>query len=688
MVENYQHEWLMWLICCLGGGIGAAMSLYYGLQRWKGIRLWILASLRALSFAVLLFLLIAPTFKKQNLHTEYPFFLVAWDNSSSMECCVDTLGLRRSLRSLRTELKQWSQTKDIKLRWYYMDQALGDAAEGLRFEATRSKIGGLINEMTTRHEGDHVAGLLLLSDGLQNQGPALEQIRTPYPLYVLGIGDTLTRRDLMLEQLLYNRMAYEDTELQIKALISQKGYTGTPIEVILEGPNREKYTQQLICSGARLETVSFSFPAPSAGSYRYRVRIRPVAEEQITENNEQSAFIKVLKDKLKVLILAPYPHPDISALRRSLALSTYYETEVFIQSRNQRLDKNIDYQLALFYDAFADARLLNTYQQLQDQGTPIWYFITPRTQRNLFGRWADTLGLSVGPRAALPRATVIATSSPPPFEDHVPFIDRLEVYPPLALPHFEVRPRHAHKSLLDQRREPTPQPLWWIKDDRAISLGADLWQWRLQEAKTYAAPSLFDQLVLGVAQHLSSKTKKRHFKVYPIDPLITTGDPALFRTEVYDANFIPRYGDLIKLTLKHKNTQHTKSYTYTHTQSQRLFRLKALDTGTYSYEATLNQASAPLYSRGQLYVEENKIEESKLQADFPLLRRLAAENQGHFYTLEDSTALLSALDAQSVHPRRYTQSEVHRLIAWPWILYFLLGLLLSEWGLRKYFGTI
>ena len=61
-----------------------------------------------------------------------------------------------------------------------------DTTDGLRFEAPRSNIGGLLNDITTRHEGDHVAGLLLLSDGLQNQGPALEQIRVPYPLSVLG----------------------------------------------------------------------------------------------------------------------------------------------------------------------------------------------------------------------------------------------------------------------------------------------------------------------------------------------------------------------------------------------------------------------------------------------------------------------------------------------------------------------
>ena len=93
-------------------------------------------------------------------------------------------------------------------------------------------------------------------------------------------------------------------------------------------------------------------------------------------------------------------------------------------------------------------------------------------------------------------------------------------------------------------------------------------------------------------------------------------------------------------------------------------------------------------AEGTLYVEDQNIERHKLKADFPLLRRLAAKHQGNFYTLEERAMLFSELEAKSTQPRRYTQSKPHRLIEWPWILFLLLGLLLSEWTLRKHFGAI
>ena len=691
-MENYQHQLLIWILCSGVGGAGAAMALYYGTRRWKRPYVWILATLRTLSFATVLFLLIAPRFDQSDWREERPLFLVAWDNSESMRCCVDSLALRRSLRSLRVGLEEWGETKGVSLKWYYLDQEQGMKNQGLRLSAHRSNIGGLIGDLGTRHASDHVLGMLLLSDGLHNQGPALSQASVSYPMHVVGVGDTVSRRDLAIEELLYNKISYQGTRMTIEVLLSQKGYSGESIEVSLEGQGT-KQRQVVGLSGAALEVVRFTLSTPQEGNYRYKVRVRPLSRELTTENNQKSVFIKVLKEKLRVLILAPYAHPDLGALRLALSSLPYYDTDLVIHAAGDLLDPKVEYDLAILYDVFAEDQLFRSYESLWEQGVPMWWFVTPRSRVDRITKWPEAFALGIHAKPAAVEAAPLLHRQGLPFETHLPFAERISVYPPVALPSFQMSGASGSVSLLDQAlSRPQSPPLWWIsklqKRRIAISLGSGYWQWRLQESALYEESLLFDELVLGMVKYLGSKSDQKKFKVYPLRELFFTDERPVFRSEVYDRGLVPRYGDLIRLEIHDLSTNWTQTYTYTHQESSKLFRMPPLPAATYSYEARLEEKGTALRSRGRFYVEENTAEGAQLRADFPLLRRLSSDHGGHFYTLSQRDRLFADLDALSTSPRHYAVTRSLRLIAWEWILFALLAILLSEWAVRKYRGVL
>ena len=187
---------------------------------------------------------------------------------------------------------------------------------------------------------------------------------------------------------------------------------------------------------------------------------------------------------------------------------------------------------------------------------------------------------------------------------------------------------------------------------------------------------------------LGSRSDQKKFKVSPLRSLFFTDERPVFRSEVYDKGLAPRYGDLIRLEVEDLSTQWTQTYTYTHKETSKLFRLPALPSATYSYEARLEEGETTLRSRGRFYVEENTAEGTQLRADFPLLRRISTDHGGDFYTLSQSSRLFDDLDALPTSPRRYTVNRSVRLIAWEWVLFVLLAALLGEWALRKYRGAL
>ena len=128
----------------------------------------------------------------------------------------------------------------------------------------------------------------------------------PAPLYVLGVGDTLPRQDIVLEKLFYNKVTYQGTRMSIEAIISHYGYSGTKVRIQLRG-NRQKYSQELLLPTSGLATARFVLPTAEVGNYRYKVEIAPLKGELTSSNNRKDAFVEVLKEKLQLLILAPYP---------------------------------------------------------------------------------------------------------------------------------------------------------------------------------------------------------------------------------------------------------------------------------------------------------------------------------------------------------------------------------------------
>ena len=93
-----------------------------------------------------------------------------------------------------------------------------------------------------------------------------------------------------------------------------------------------------------------------------------------------------------MLILAPYPHPDIGALRQAISRLPYFQTEVVVASTAQRLSHKKRYDVALLYDAYTEESLLSDYAHLQEKGTACWWFLSTRSKEKYMPKEISTWG--------------------------------------------------------------------------------------------------------------------------------------------------------------------------------------------------------------------------------------------------------------------------------------------------------
>jgi hypothetical protein len=86
-------------------------------------------------------------------------------------------------------------------------------------------------------------------------------------------------------------------------------------------------------------------------------------------------------------------------------------------------------------------------------------------------------------------------------------------------------------------------------------------------------------------------------------------------------------------------------------------------------------------------VTAQNIESQNLTADFGLLRKLAEESGGNFYTGGNSEKLVSDLSKIQAKTLIHSEDSFHPMINLKAVFFLLLFLLSLEWFTRKYFGS-
>ncbi|SET56533.1 VWA domain-containing protein [Hymenobacter actinosclerus] len=678
---------------CLLVGVGYAALLYSAKAPWSRAVNYALAAVRFAVVSFLCFLLLSPFLKSTTTSTEKPTVVLALDNSQSVALFTPPPVLQQATAGL-TRLAETLRQKGFTVETRTLAATRAARPDSVRFGAPATDLDGLLAGIGETMQGRNLAGVVLLSDGLVNQGQAPEFADYRFPLYAVGVGDTIPKKDLSLPALSYNRVAFSGNQFPLEAELAYDGYAaGTTATVQLRENGRVLQTKRVaLPAGQRRVKTTFLLTATGTGKRRYEVRAEPLPGEFTLLNNAKFAYLDVVKGKLRVLLAGAAPHPDLKALRAAIQQNNNFDLITYLPGISPL--KNQDFDVAILHQLPARSGVgAEVLAQVAARRAPALYVLGAQSDFGAYNRLGT--GLTVQPRGS---QTDDVTPVPNPgfsrftFEEDA--LRRFSEYPPVPVPFGEARLSGGAEAALWQQvgRVATQKPLLVFGGTparrQATLLTEGSWQWRLQEAVEHDdRPEAYDRLVLRTLQLLTQNANRKRLDVYPTQDAFNSSDDVTFGAETYNAIFERTYGEPVTLTLTDEQ-QKTRTFTFAPTPDGAPVHLGELPAGLYRYQARATLGGQAQQDAGEVLVQEQQLEALQSRADHNLLAQLARRGGQRLYFPAQLDQLTQDIEKAGYKPVIYEQEDLKDLINLKWLFFLLLTLVTAEWATRKYSGGV
>ena len=678
-----EFEFSAWLIVpCIALGVLYAYLQYTKDVPWsKRTNQW-LAVVRATLVVFIAALILGPLIRAIQNYKEDPIMVVAIDNSESIFYGADSLLLRSQINGLM-ELGAELGDRGWRVQYRDLNNTLVDL-DTLSFDQTRTNLTQMMRSIQNEYDGANLGSMLLVSDGIFNTGFSPDLISSYTPIYTVGLGDTIPKADLSIIDLRYSKTVYQENKFPIRLKIKNESMGSVNTTLRLYRGSRQIEVKDISFSADRsLIEEEFILEADEPGKQRYSIQLDPVAGETNQINNRAAAYIDVIDGKQKVLIVAETPNPDIRALRLAIADNEQFLVEVVV---NETVPKD-KYDLVIYAHApRAGGKRLDPASISAD--TPSLFIVGSTSDKSYL---ATNNILNFASRSGqYDQVTANLNEDFSAFNVLGDMKAWLNKVPPMTVPFGNILLPPNAQVLLYQKvgSVETSRPLIFVNEGESKSgviLGDGFWKWRLDEYRKFGETSRFDELVTKLTKYLASKPDNRQFKLYPVKDGFEEGEAIVFKSETYNEIFEPLYGEIINL--KVTGSDQTFNYDFTPIEGNTQIEIDNLPEGLYGYAASTFLNGKRLNVSGQFSVAKPDLEAADLTADHRVLKRIATDSGGDFYSINEINALKNDLARLEAPAILHTQDKELLLLNLPWILMLILGLATAEWLTRKMMGS-
>ncbi len=525
---QFLTEYSLWFsIPAILVGLGYAYLLYSKKYTWSKNINRLLFGVRWLLVAILCLLLLRPFTKILQNTAENPIVVLAVDNSQSLPLVKGT-EISDGIRAKLTELSNQLREKDFEVEIQTFNRSIQpDSLQNLQFNAGMTDLSGMLRNIQSNYENKNLASIVLVSDGIYNQGFSPTYVPYNIPINTVGVGDTIPQTDVNLRSAYANKIAYLGNKFPIVAEVYNTGFAGKSAQVRLtkNGNLLESKTIQFKSEDG-FQTVDFLASSDKKGMQHFVVQVVPLSGEFTNKNNIKNIYIDILDAKEKILLVANAPHPDIKAIKSAVEKNTNYQFDVYIpqlSAWNMQKKINLDdkYDVVIFHQIPANSNIsTDILNKFLAKKTPIWFVAGAQSNYNNLSQLNQVVSISANRQTDLVTPLFNSQFNRFTFSDENK--DIITKYPPVNVPFGNFNLKGGAETILYQQvgSVGTDKPLLVIGEKngmkQAVLLGENIWKWRLHEYSLNQNQNAFDDLVGKTIQYLSTKEDKRRFRVYPI----------------------------------------------------------------------------------------------------------------------------------------------------------------------------
>ena len=344
--RGYPTWFFVLMVCTVLG-----LVTYFYINNVRTLPRWyfaLLFGMRVLVVLVLLMFIFQPELIFRRLFTRRPAMLTLVDVSRSMSHADPGVGKRIDLAT--TNLRRGGFLATLEKQFDVRLYKFAATAESIRTRDLRGlKAEDEATDLTNgsaaslaKHARDKVAGIIMLSDGIDNTGkrPAEKLEELGVPIYTVGFGARLEAdkdfKNVTLTSVENDDFVAKDNTTEIKVLVDAKGYGNRPARVVFKkrDDNKELATHEVVLDTKKgAQRVVMKFTPTEIGRIDGFIEVEPLPNESRTSDNRKSITINVTGPRIKVLYIEGVLRAEGKWLMRTLQTDPNVELLYLVKSR-------------------------------------------------------------------------------------------------------------------------------------------------------------------------------------------------------------------------------------------------------------------------------------------------------------------------------------------------------------------
>ncbi|MBL7961124.1 hypothetical protein JNL27_12905 [bacterium] len=719
---DINFSWSLWILLflCIAAVAFSFWSYKETIPPASPIKKNLLASLRSLSIILVLIILFEPILNLTVQKEERPVVAVLIDQSESMGIVDKIMDRQAAARSVikNEALQKLSDQYDIEYFTFSDDLKSTSIIEldTLTFNGSETDITSSLESLKKKMLGRNFAAVVLMTDGQYNLGvnPATYASAYGYPVYTIGIGDPMESKDVSITQVVHNDIVYLNNKIPVDVSLAAFGYKGKPLSVQLMSENKVIQTKYITIpdDGIALK-AAFDFQADKAGLQKFTVNVAAQQDELTVKNNSKSFFIKVLKSRVNVCLVSGSPGPEHSFLYKTLTENRDIHVKALVEKKD---------------GAFIDIIEPNSEAMTGDYDGYIFNdYPTPNSNPGQFQAYVSSI-LQDSKPFLLFNGIQLDINKVQQLKDVLPVelkldmtLDESLVYPMLTV----TGKNSAVMKVSDNPAEAVQQwmelpPMWISKVGVTASEGSDvLVKLDMTRAgnviksrrdipliiskkanknksivvvpygfwKSYFIMSglgrnniAYQSFIANAVRWLTTQDDTKPVIISTSKNIYRNGEKIIFSGQVYDEQFSPVNDANLKVQIKTPNRIYDVNMELTG-NGRYEGSVNGLETGDYDFEGEAIRQDVSLgRDRGKFAVENFSIELLHTNMNEKLLKTVAAESGGQFFTPADFHTIANIPPFQPLITEQRKEIELWNKII---LLFILAGLLSTEWFIRK-----
>jgi hypothetical protein len=205
-----------------------------------------------------------------------------------------------------------------------------------------SPLGDALRDVLALHRGRPVAGIVLVSDGRSNAGEdplraAEAATRQGIPIFLVAAGADEGPRNVRLAEIEASPVVFARDPMTLGVVVEARGLRDTEGTISLEqrvnGSDWQAVGDQRVALGEDgiLKRVTFRIVPRVVGDYEFRARVGDAGPELTLDDNVATAAVKVVRQQIRVLLIAGAPSPEVQFLHNALLRDQHLESAIWIQ---------------------------------------------------------------------------------------------------------------------------------------------------------------------------------------------------------------------------------------------------------------------------------------------------------------------------------------------------------------------